>query len=210
MKAHRIVSLQARDVRFPLPPGTGSDSVHSGSEYAFATTLLRCDSGLFGSGIVLTLGKGNDLVCETIRFLGEALIGSDLEQLMQEFGAFSRQLADHPQLRWLGPHKGVVHLALASITNACFDLWAKGRGVPLWRLLLDLSPEQVMNLLDLSYLEDALTKADGLDVLCQNMATRASREGVLRSGYRGYDTSVGWFRYDDAKVADLARKAAAD
>jgi len=101
MKAHRIVSLQARDVRFPLPPGTGSDSVHSGSEYAFATTLLRCDSGLFGSGIVLTLGKGNDLVCETIRCLGEALIGSDLEQLMQEFGATSRQFAQDPQLRWL-------------------------------------------------------------------------------------------------------------
>src|SRR3954465_9453909 len=119
MKAHRIVSLQARDVRFPLPPGTGSDSVHSGSEYAFATTLLSCDGGLFGSGIVLTLGKGNDLVCEMIRVLGEALIGSDVEELMQEFGATRRPRQHHPQLGWLGPHKGVVHLALASISNAC-------------------------------------------------------------------------------------------
>src|SRR5204862_2775909 len=101
MAARRIVSLQARDVCFPLPTGMGSDSVHSGSAYAFATTLLGCKSKLFGSGIVLTLGQGNDLVCETIKLLGETLIGREIEELMQDFGATSRQLAEHPQLRWL-------------------------------------------------------------------------------------------------------------
>jgi L-fuconate dehydratase len=207
MKAHRIVSLQARDVRFPLPPGTGSDSVHSGSEYAFATTLLSCDRGLFGSGIVLTLGKGNDLVCETIRVLGEALIGSDLDELMQEFGATSRQLAQHPQLRWLGPHKGVVHLALASISNACFDLWAKTHAAPLWALLLDLTPRQIVDLLDLSYLEDVLTAAEAQRILEDQLPSRSTREPILGNGYPGYDTSVGWFQYEDSRVKQLARDA---
>lgn len=210
MRACHIQSLRSYDARFPLDEGAGSDAVHSESEYCFAMTLLESDRDVTGSGLVLTLGEGNRLVCDAIEMLGGTLAGMGIEELMADFGSFSRQLADHPQLRWLGPHKGVVHLALASITNACFDLWAKARGVPLWRLLLDLSPEQVVNLLDLSYLEDALTKADAIDILCRNMATRASREGVLRSGYRGYDTSVGWFRYDDAKVADLARTAVAN
>src|SRR5215470_19500059 len=123
----QITSLQARDVRYPLEQGAGSDAVHSGAEYAFATTLLGTDHDVYGTGIVLTLGTGNQLVCEAVEFLGNAIMGRDIEELMQNFGAVSRELADHPQLRWLGPHKGVVHLALASLTNACFDLWAKTR-----------------------------------------------------------------------------------
>jgi L-fuconate dehydratase len=210
MRACHIRSLNAYDARFALEDGAGSDAVHSESEYCFATTLLESDCNLTGSGLVLTLGEGNRLVCDAIKMLGRALTGQEIEELMANFGEFSRKLANHPQLRWLGPHKGVVHLALASITNACFDLWAKARGVPLWRLLLDLSPEQVVNLLDLSYLEDALTIDGALDMLRENLPARASREGVLHSGYRGYDTSVGWFRYDDAKVADLAKKAIAN
>jgi L-fuconate dehydratase len=207
MAAQRIVSLQARDVRFPLPAGMGSDSIHSGSEYAFATTLLGCKSNLFGSGIVLTLGQGNDLVCETIKLLGETLIGREIEELMQDFGATSRQLAEHPQLRWLGPHKGVIHLALASITNACFDLWAKARGVPLWALLLDLTPQQIVSLLDLSYLEDMLTPAEAQKLVENHFPSRSSRETILRTGYPGYDTSVGWFQYEDSRVKQLAHDA---
>ena len=164
--------------------------MHSGSEYAYAVALLKGDKGVTGSGIVLTLGKGNELVCDAIRLLSEPLVGREIEELMAKFGAISHQLADHPQLRWLGPHKGVVHLALASITNACFDLWAKSRGVPLWRLLLDLSPEQVVALLDLSYLEDGLTPDDALAILKAEQPNRAGRESVLKEGYPGYDTSV--------------------
>ena len=203
----RIESLQSYDARFPLHDGAGSDAVHSESEYCFALTLLESDRCSTGCGLVLTLGEGNRLACDAIEALGGALAGRGIEELMADFGAFSRTLADHPQLRWLGPHKGVVHLALASITNACFDLWAKSRGVPLWRLLLDLTPEQVLSLLDLSYLEDALTPAEALEILRRNLASRADREHILHTGYRGYDTSVGWFRYDDAQVAELARKA---
>jgi L-fuconate dehydratase len=110
-------------------------------------------------------------------------------------------------MRWLGPHKGVVHLALASIVNACFDLWAKSRGVPLWKLLLELSPEQVVALLDLSYLEDEMTTDDALSILRSAQQTRQSREHILQEGYPGYDTSVGWFTYRDNQIRDNAQRA---
>jgi L-fuconate dehydratase len=211
MTPHRITSLETRDVRFPLEQGAGSDAVHSGAEYAFATTLLGCDEGtkLFGTGIVLTLGLGNQLVCEAVTWLGQELIGRDIEELMADFGAVSRRLAQHPQLRWLGPHKGVVHLALASLTNACFDLWAKSRGVPLWRLLLDLDADRIVDLLDLSYLEDVLTRDEAEAILRKHASSRPEREGILRGGYPGYDTSVGWIQYEDNKVRELARQALA-
>jgi L-fuconate dehydratase len=126
---------------------------------------------------------------------------------MSDFGSVSRKLADDPSLRWLGPHKGVVHLALASITNACFDLWAKSRGVPLWKLLLDLTPEELVQTLDLSYLEEVLSKSDALDLLRAHAATRSLRETILTSGYPGYDTSAGWIAYDDEKVRELMTRA---
>jgi L-fuconate dehydratase len=110
-------------------------------------------------------------------------------------------------LRWLGPHKGVVHLALASITNACFDLWAKSRGVPLWRLLLDLQPEQLVALLDLSYLDELLDEKAAIELLRREMPARAARSAILREGYPGYDTSVGWMAYDDSKVRELTKRA---
>ncbi|MFZ0758667.1 MAG: enolase C-terminal domain-like protein [Candidatus Sulfotelmatobacter sp.] len=209
MTQHRITSLETRDVRFPLEQGAGSDAVHSGAEYAFATTLLGSDQKLFGTGIVLTLGLGNQLVCEAIAWLGKELIGHDIEELMADFGAVSGKLAQHPQLRWLGPQKGVVHLALASLTNACFDLWAKNRGVPLWQLLLDLEAKKIVDLLDLSYLEDVLTGDEAEAILREHASSRRERESILRSGYPGYDTSVGWFQYDDDKIKELARHALA-
>jgi L-fuconate dehydratase len=203
----RIRSLRTHDARFALAGGAGSDAVHSTPEYAFAVTLLETDRRLTGTGLVLTLGQGNRLTCDAIELLGQALVGREIGELMSEFGLVSRSIADHSQLRWLGPHKGVVHLALASLTNACFDLWAKSRQVPLWRLLLDLSPEQVVSLLDLSYVEDILTREEALQILEEQASSRGGREPVLRTGYRGYDTSVGWFRYDNARVAELARRA---
>ncbi len=206
MGEYFIESIETRDVRVPLPAGAGSDAVHSESEYGFAVTLLRSGK-LWGTGLVLTMGAGTQIVCETIKLLAVSLEGTEIEELMSEFGAVSRKLANHPQLRWLGPHKGVVHLALASITNAVFDLWAKSRGVPLWRLLLDLSPDEIVRLLDLSYLEDNLTEHDAIEILEREQSTRHARESILQRGYPGYDTSIGWFRYEDEKVADLARRA---
>jgi len=194
-------------VRFPLVQGAGSDAVHSGAEYAFATTLLASDDKIFGTGLVLTLGLGNQLVCEAIGWLGKGLIGWEIEELMADFGAVAQKLAQHPQLRWLGPQKGVVHLALASLTNACFDLWARSRGVPLWRLLLDLDARKAVDLLDLSYLEDVLTRDEAEAILQKHLSSRQERESILGRGYAGYDTSVGWFQYEDNKIKDLARQA---
>jgi L-fuconate dehydratase len=202
-----IQSVSTVDARFALPPGAGTDSVHTNSQYCMAVTRLTTDKQISGSGIALTLGDGNRLVCDAIDLLARPLAGMEINELMSSFGGFSRRLADDPSLRWLGPHKGAVHLALASLTNACFDLWAKSRGVPLWKLLLDLTPEEVVATLDLSYIEDALSEDDALTILRANAATRGERESILQSGYPGYDTSVGWMAYDDQKVRELTTRA---
>jgi L-fuconate dehydratase len=202
-----IQSIATVDARFALPAGAGTDSVHTNYEYCMAVTQLVSDKHISGTGIALTLGDGNRLVCEAIDLLARPLAGMEINEVMASFGKFSRRLADDPSMRWLGPHKGVVHLALASLTNACFDLWAKSRGVPLWKLLLDLTPEEVVATLDLSYVEDALSEQDALAILRTNLATRSSREPILKSGYPGYDTSVGWMAYDDQKVRELTSRA---
>jgi len=181
--------------------------VHSGSEYAFATTLLATSGALWGTGIVLTLGQGNQLVCQAIEFLGKSLVGQEIEELMADFGVIVQRLAQHPQLRRLGPQKGVIHLALASLTNACFDLWAKARGVPLWRLLLVLSPQRLVNLLDLSYLEDVLTEEEAVAILRDHVPSRGKCAEIMIRGYPGYDTSVGWFQYEDNQVKELVQEA---
>jgi L-fuconate dehydratase len=155
----------------------------------------------------LTLGDGNTLVCKAIELLAKPLEGMPIEAVMADFGNISRKISDHAALRWLGPHKGVVQLALASITNACFDLWAKSRGVPLWKLLLDLKPEELVRVLDLSYLEEILSQEKALAMVREQLGSRSQREAILKTGYPGYDTSVGWMDYDDEKVTELTRKA---
>jgi L-fuconate dehydratase len=208
MPDYTIQSISTYDARFTLPPGAGTDSIHDTSGYCLAMTLLSTPkAGPRGSGFVLTLGDGNILVCKAIELLAKPLEGMSIEAVMADFGTISRKIADHAALRWLGPHKGVVQLALASITNACFDLWAKCRGVPLWKLLLDLKPEELVQVLDLSYLEEILPKEKVLELLREQQPSRTKREGILQSGYPGYDTSVGWMNYDDQKVTDLTKKA---
>jgi L-fuconate dehydratase len=207
MPDYTIQSISTYDARFALPPGAGTDSIHATSEYCLAMTLLSTQDGLRGSGFVLTLGDGNILVCKAIQMLAKPLEGKSIEAVMADFGNISRKIADHPALRWLGPHKGVVQLALASITNACFDLWAKSRGVPLWKLLLDLTPEELVRVLDLSYLEEILSEEKAVSMLYEQLPSRAQREAILKRGYPGYDTSVGWMEYDDATVTEHTKKA---
>ncbi len=190
--------------------GAGSDAIHRDPIYSYAVTDLIDDSGITGTGFAFTLGEGNDLVCKAAAFYAEQLKGKDIEELMTDFGNFSNRLSNEQQFRWLGPHKGIVQLALASVTNACFDLWAKKRGVPLWKLLIDLSPEQIINTLDLSYLEDELTKEDALDLLQNEQQHKEKRSVILQKGYPGYDTSIGWFNYDDETVRINCRKAIAE
>ena len=202
-----IEEIRAEDRRFDLLDGAGSDAVHKDPQYGYGVTrLISSDSQCSGTGIAYTLGGGTDLVSSAIKLLSEPLIGKEIEELMSEFGAFQRSIAEHHQIRWLGPHKGVIHLALASITNACFDLWAKSRGVPLWKLLLDLKPKEVIGLIDFSYLEEVLTADEALAILKEKLPTRKDREGLLNEGYPGYDTSVGWFAYSDERIMENARK----
>ena len=203
-----IQRIEIRDARFELEKGAGSDAIHRDPTYSYAVTNLIDDSGLVGTGFAFTLGEGNDLVCKAAGFYAEQLKGMDIETLMSDFGAVFNKLSNEQQFRWLGPHKGIVHLALASVTNACYDLWAKKRGLPLWKLLIDLSPEQIVNTLDLSYLEDVMTREQALSLL--NPEGKQHCSSIIEQGYPGYDTSVGWFNYDDEKVRLNCRKAIAE
>jgi L-fuconate dehydratase len=205
-----IKEINIRDARFPLAKGAGSDAIHRDPIYSYAVTQLQDDSGITGTGLAFTLGEGNDLVCRAAQFYAEQLKGRDIEELMSDFGKVFNQLSNEQQFRWLGPHKGVVHLALASVTNACYDLWAKKRGVPLWKLLIDLSPEEIVNTLDLSYLEDEMTREQALELLRDNAGGSAARSGIIQRGYPGYDTSIGWFNYTDAEVKENTKKAVAN
>jgi L-fuconate dehydratase len=204
-----IRAIKVSDKRFPLNGGAGSDAIHRDPIYSYAVTELTDDSGITGTGFAFTLGEGNDLVCKAAAFYAKQLKGKDIEELMASFGRLFNQLSNEQQFRWLGPHKGIVHLALASVTNACFDLWAKKRGVPLWKLLIDLSPEQIINTLDLSYLEDVLTQEQALQIFREALPGKQARSSILEKGYSGYDTSVGWFNYDDEQVRANCKKAIA-
>ncbi len=205
-----IKSIEAADRRYDLKNGAGSDAVHTNPQYAYAVAKLTDDDGTAGTGLAFTLGEGNDLVCKAAAFYASRLKGQDIETLMHGFGDTFRALSNEQQFRWLGPHKGIVHLGLAAVTNACFDLWAKKRGVPLWKLLISLSPEELVNTLDLSYLEDVLTREEAIALLHNEAAGAPAREAILQSGYPGYDTSVGWFNYDDAQVRENCKKALAE
>jgi len=202
-----ITSFRTVDARFTLKEGAGSDAVHTDPQYGYGVTLLETDRGITGTGLTYTLGGGTNLVCEAIKLLIDPCIGRDIDELMADFGAVQKKIAEHHLIRWLGPHKGVIHCALASITNACFDVWAKSRGLPLWKLLLSLSPEELVALIDLSYLEDVLTRDEAVALVSDHLPTRSQREAVLQSGYPGYDTSVGWFQYSDEQIAENARRA---
>jgi L-fuconate dehydratase len=209
MSSPVIERISTRDARFQLASGEGSDAIHRDPEYSYAVTLLETDVGLTGSGLAFTLGAGNEWVCRAAEQLAASLVGQEIEEVMAEFGRWQHRMANDHQLRWLGPHKGVVHLALASVTNACFDLWAKSRSVPLWRLLLDLLPEQLVATLDLSYLEDVLTPDQALALLHEEWLNRNARQPILTSGYPGYDTSVGWFNYSDEAIRANCEQAVA-
>ena len=205
-----IKKVVITDARYPLGKGAGSDAIHRDPVYSYAITHLQDDSGRVGTGLAFTLGEGNDMVCRAAAFYAEKLKGKDIEELMADFGNTFNQLSNEQQFRWLGPHKGVVHLGLASVTNACYDLWAKKRGVPLWKLLTGLSPEEIVRTLDLSYLEDVLTTEQAISLIRDHDKGKAERSGILTTGYPGYDTSIGWFNYPDEKVQENTRKAVAE
>lgn len=205
-----IKKVTTRDARFDIGHGHGSDAIHKDPIYSYAVTELHDDKGRKGTGLAFTLGEGNQLVCEAAQFYAKRLVGKPIEDIMANFGKLQHSMAEDQAFRWLGPHKGIVHLALASVTNACWDLWAKTRGVPLWKLLLDLKPAEIIATLDFSYLDEELDATSALAMMENALATRGQREGIIKTGYPGYDTSVGWFNYNDEQVKENCKRSLAE
>lgn len=202
-----IKECQTDDIRFDLKKGDGSDAVNQKPQYAYAVCHLTTNINLSGTGFALTLGTGNELVCQAIEYLKSFIEGKEIEELMSDFGQVFQEMSNAPNLRWLGPHKGIIHLALASVTNACFDLWAKSRGVPLWKLLIELTPEEVVNTLDLSYIQDVLTRSEAIDILSNCHLNESNMDQILKTGYCGYDTSAGWFNYSNSQIQEKVKKS---
>jgi len=202
----RITAVRSLDLRFPLPPGAGSDAIHSNPVYSLATCALDTDAEVSGTGFSLTLGAGNDLVCGAIRQYAKYLVGADVDEVMESLGERWHAWANDGQLRWLGPQKGVVHLALAAVVGALVDVWARARQAPLWRALLDLTPEEVVALVDFSTVDDFISREEAIELLRQRRLSAAEADELLVHGYPAYDTSVGWFGYDTRTlVANVAR-----
>jgi L-fuconate dehydratase len=207
------VSLEARDVRFPTSRFLdGSDAMHPDPDYSAAYVVLRTDhEGLEGHGLTFTIGRGTEICVVAARAFEPFIVGRTLERIQSDMRAFWRSLVADSQLRWLGPEKGVVHLAAAAVVNAVWDLWAKQAGKPLWKLLVDMSPEEVVGCVDFSYIEDVLDKTEALDLLRRRQAGRAAREADFReNGYPAYTTSAGWLGYENDKVDTLVRAALAN
>ncbi|GAA4208756.1 L-fuconate dehydratase [Actinocatenispora rupis] len=209
-----IIAVDTEDIRFPTSRELdGSDAMNPDPDYSAAYVVLRTDDPAVpdGHGFTFTIGRGNDVVCAAIRALAPLVVGSDVDGLVADLGEFGRRLTHDSQFRWLGPEKGVMHLAAAAIVNAAWDLAGKLAGKPVWRLLSDMSPEQIVDLVDWRYLTDALTPAEALDMLRDKVSGRPERiERLLAGGYPAYTTSPGWLGYDDEKVVRLAKQAVAD
>jgi L-fuconate dehydratase len=208
-----ITALTAYDIRFPTSRTLdGSDAMHRSPDYSAAYVVLDTDDpGLSGHGLTFTNGRGNEVCIAAIRALEPLVIGRTLEGITGDFAGFWRSLVSDDQLRWLGPEKGVMHLATAAIVNAVWDLWAKTRRVPVWRLLAELSAEEIVSTVDFRYIADAMTPEEAVDLLRAAAPGREQREHALRTrGYPAYTTSAGWLGYDDERVEQLTRLALAD
>jgi L-fuconate dehydratase len=207
----RIVALETHDVRFPTSRELdGSDAVNVDPDYSAAYVILRTDAGdgLEGHGFAFTCGRGNELQVATIDAFAPFVVGLELEDVLRDTRAFSRSLTGESQLRWLGPEKGVVHMAVAAIVNAVWDLGAKREGKPLWKLLADLPPEAIVGLVDFTFLTDALTPDAALALLEERREGRTERERtLLERGLPAYTTSPGWLGYDDEKLRRLTAEA---
>src|SRR5215468_7069237 len=206
-----IVRAVTYDVRFPTSrSGAGSDALNTDPDYSAAYVALETEdpSGLVGHGLTFTIGRGTEVCVAAIEALAPHVLGASVEELIADLGGLWRRLVTDSQLRWLGPEKGVIHLATAAIVNAVWDLYAKLEGKPLWKLLADMPPEQVVECIDFRYIEDALTPAEALEILRRNEATKAEREEILlREGFPAYTTSAGWLGYPEATLPERAREA---
>lgn len=205
----KIIQIIVRDVRFPTSRNLdGSDAMDPAPDYSLAYVVIQTDSGLEGHGFTFTSGRGTEVCVAAIHALKPLILGCTLESITSDMKGFWRSLASEPQLRWIGPEKGALHLATAAVVNAVWDLYAKVEGKPLWKLLADMTPEQIIACIDFRYITDALTPDEGLDILRKNAPTRVLREAeIRRAGYPAYTTSTGWLGYSDEKLRRLCREA---
>jgi L-fuconate dehydratase len=208
-----ITEVVAVDVRFPTSDSLdGSDAMNERPDYSAAYVTLRTDDqgGLEGHGMTFTTGRGNELCVAAIMALAPVIEGRTLESIIEDFSGFWYDLVGDGQLRWVGPEKGVIHLATAALVNAVWDLYAKREGKPLWKLLADMTPEALVKCIPFRYITDALTPGEALAILRRQAPARAAREAEIRAdGYPAYTTSIGWMGYADDKVRRLCREGVA-
>ncbi|BCY10268.1 enolase C-terminal domain-like protein [Actinoplanes sp. L3-i22] len=204
----KVASIVSHDIRFPTSRSLdGSDAMNPDPDYSAAYVVLRADDGSEGHGFTFTIGRGNEVCRAAIDALAPLIVGQSLDDL----GEFYRRLTHDSQMRWLGPEKGVMHLAAGALVNAAWDWRAKAAGQPLWELLASLSPDEIVDLVDWRYLTDALTPADARGLLSDLSDKKGYRlEQVKALGYPAYTTSAGWLGYSDEKIERLAREALAD
>jgi L-fuconate dehydratase len=208
----KITDLEVLDLRFPTSRDkVGSDAVHVDPDYSAAYVVLKTDGGLEGHGLTFTIGRGNEVCVAAIDAFRHLVVGRRLDDITHDFAAFWRSLAADSQLRWLGPEKGVVHLALAAVVNAVWDLYGKSERKPVWKLLSDMTPTQLVSCIDFHHITDALTPDEAIAMLERHAKTKGERESDLqRGGYPAYTTSVGWMGYSDSAIRGLCREALAD
>jgi L-fuconate dehydratase len=206
-----ITHVDVRDIRAPTSRTlAGSDAMHTDPDYSAAYVILSTDAedGCAGHGMTFTIGRGTEVVVAAVRALAPLVVGRSIESITSDMAGFWRALTGESQLRWIGPEKGAIHLATAAIVNAVWDLWAKRESKPVWRLVADMSPEQIVECVDFRYLSDALTRDDALAILRRQSGSRKERiAAMLRDGYPAYITSAGWMGYPDEKVRALCREA---
>jgi L-fuconate dehydratase len=208
----KITGARTHDLRAPTSRTlAGSDAAHGDPDYSAAYVELLTDGELVGVGMTFTIGRGNDLVCAAIEALAHHVVGRDLDDITGDMAATWRTITSDSQLRWLGPEKGVIHLATAALVNAVWDLWAKSEDKPVWQLVADMTPEQLVACVDFRYLTDALTPEQAVELLRRNEPTKAARIAELRrDGYPAYITSAGWLGYPEEKVRRLCRELYAE
>jgi L-fuconate dehydratase len=208
-----ITALETYDIRFPTSRQLdGSDAMNPDPDYSAAYLLMKTDlAGLCGHGFVFTIGRGNDVQTAALAALRYLVVGRDVDEITSDLGGFARSLTYDSQLRWLGPEKGVMHMAVGAVINAAWDMTARRAGKPVWQLIADMTPEQIVDLVDFRYISDALTPDEALTILKDAAPGRVERMATLRAcGYPAYTTSPGWLGYSDDKLARLARQAVAD
>lgn len=205
----RITALRTADIRFPTSLSLdGSDAMNPDPDYSAAYVVLETDAGLEGHGLTFTIGRGNEICVAAIEALRPLVVGLDLDWIRQDPARFWRHVTGDSQLRWIGPDKGAMHLATGAVVNAVWDLWAKAEGKPVWQLVADMSPEEIVACIDFRYITDCITPEEALALLTAGAEGKAERrERLLEGGYPCYTTSAGWLGYSDEKLHRLAREA---